>query len=219
MAIVDFPPIEMADEHGLLAVGGDVEIPSLLLAYSRGIFPWPITKSAPLAWFSPDPRGVLFYDDIKVGRTLKKWLNRSPYTFRINHNFPEVIKYCSKVKRTDQKGTWITSQIIDGYTALHQAGHAYCVEAYADQKLVGGIYGVNINSYISGESMFFLKSNASKLALLYLMEHLAGKGIKWLDTQMITPVVKDLGGCEIPRTQFIKHLTKSLQRPLEENLF
>jgi leucyl/phenylalanyl-tRNA--protein transferase len=211
MAIVNFPPVETSDEHGLLALGGDLEIESLLLAYSRGIFPWPISEEYPLAWFSPDPRGILAFDKLHISKSLKKFLKKNPYEIRMNTNFEAVIMNCAKVPRADNQGTWITQDIINSYIALHKEGYAYSIETYLDNVLVGGVYGVCINRFYSGESMFHKADNASKVALIALLYQLKQKDIGWLDTQMVTPVVEALGGVAIDREIFLKMLDVSIR--------
>lgn len=213
MAIVEFPPIESADEDGLLAIGGDLEVVSLIKAYSEGIFPWPISEDYPLAWFSPNPRGILKYEDLNISKSLKKLLKKKSFSVRFNQNFKAVIQACSKSQnRKGQSSTWITDEIIDGYIKLHKAGFAYSAEAYnKSNELVGGVYGVALEGFVSGESMFYLESNASKVALVGLMEYLNNKGVHWIDTQMTTPVVENLGGKEIEREEFIKMLRSSLK--------
>ena len=220
MVIDRFPSTEEADEYGLLAIGGDLEVSSLLLAYSQGIFPWPISDEFPLAWFSPDPRGVLDYQDFHISTSLKKILKSDQFEVRFNTNFKEVIDQCAKVPRKSQQGTWITPQIINAFIQLHKSGHAYSVEVYNNQtqQLVGGLYGTCIGNTYSGESMFHLESNASKVALAYLMEKLHAHGINWLDTQMVTPVVESMGGKEIPRKEFIKRIKLNQKKP-EFNVF
>ncbi len=210
MAIAGFPPVESADEHGLLALGGDLEVESLLLAYSQGIFPWPISKEYPLAWFSPDPRGILAFEKLHLSKSLKKFLKNNPYEVRFNTNFEAVIMNCALVKRSDNQGTWITDEIINGYIELYKRGFAYSVETYEDDHLVGGVYGVCINRFYSGESMFHKADNASKVALISLLYQLHQKGIGWMDTQMVTPVVESLGGVEIPRETYLKMLKIAL---------
>ena len=210
MAIVDFPPVETADEHGLLALGGDLEIDSLLLAYSRGIFPWPISEDYPLAWFSPNPRGILLYDKLHLSKSFRKFLKHNPYEIKFNTNFESVILNCARVKRHHQESTWITDDIVTAYIELFRAGYAYSVETYLDDRLVGGLYGVCINNFFSGESMFHTEDNASKVALVSLMHTLHQREIGWIDTQMVTPVVQSLGGIEIEREIYLKMLTKSL---------
>lgn len=211
MAITEFPPIDSADEQGLLALGGDLEVDSLLLAYSCGIFPWPISKEYPLAWFSPDPRGILAFDNLHLGKSFRKFLKKNPYEIKFNTNFEAVIMSCAQVKRHDQASTWISQQIIDAYINLHQQGYAYSIETYLEERLVGGVYGVCINRFYSGESMFHLEENASKVALVSLLYLLKQRDIGWLDTQMVTPVVESLGGVEIPRDTFLKMLDLSLK--------
>ena len=211
MAITDFPSVDHADEHGLLALGGDLELESLLLAYSRGIFPWPISQEYPLAWFSPDPRGILIFDKLHLSKSLKKFLKKNPYEIRFNTNFEAVIMNCAKISRADNQGTWITEDIINSYINLHRNGFAYSVETYLEDTLVGGVYGVCINRFYSGESMFHKADNASKVALIALLYQLKQKDIGWLDTQMVTPVVESLGGLEIPRETYLKMLENSIK--------
>ncbi len=211
MAILEFPPIDSADEHGLLALGGDLETDSLLLAYSLGIFPWPISDEYSLAWFSPDPRGILFFDKLHLSKSFRKFLKKNPYDVRFNTNFAAVIKHCAEVKRQDQPSTWITQEIIDAYIKLQELGFAYSIETYLDDRLVGGVYGVCINRFYSGESMFHLEDNASKVALVSLMYLLKQRDIGWIDTQMVTPVVQSLGGVDIPRETYLKILQVSLK--------
>ncbi len=208
MAIVDFPPVSSADESGLLAIGGDLEIESLLLAYSEGIFPWPVSKELPLTWFSPNPRGVIFCDKLRISRTMQKFLNKNPYEIKFNNNFEAVITECAKIPRKDQASTWITQEVLDAYKNMFQNKFAYSVEAYLDDSLVGGVYGICIGELFSGESMFHKEDNASKICLIQLVSLLHQKGIKILDTQMVTPVVKSMGGIEIPRDEFLKIIKK-----------
>lgn len=211
MAIARFPPVDTADEHGLLALGGDLEIESLLLAYSQGIFPWPISKEYPLAWFSPDPRGILAFEKLHLGKSIRKFLKKNPYEIKFNTNFEAVIMNCSKVPRSDNQGTWITQDIIDSYINMYKNGFAYSVETYLEDRLVGGVYGVCINKFYSGESMFHTEDNASKVALISLLYQLHQQGIGWLDTQMVTPVVESLGGVAIPRETYLKMLKSALK--------
>lgn len=213
MPISNFPPIELADEHGLLAVGGDLEVASLLLAYKRGIFPWPINEDYPLAWFSPDPRGVIYTQNFHLSRSMKKVLRHSPYTVTYNRNFDQVILACRETHEKKQHGqTWITLEICHAYSQLHRAGHAYSVEVYDNQdKLVGGLYGVTLGGYISGESMFYRSANASKIALATLLMDCKENDIPWIDTQMVTPVVGSMGGVEINRSLFLNQLKEVLK--------
>ncbi|MBF0315079.1 MAG: leucyl/phenylalanyl-tRNA--protein transferase [Oligoflexia bacterium] len=222
---IKFPPVELASSEGLLAVGGDLEVATLLEAYTNGIFPWPCGDDFPLTWFSPNPRGVLFFSEIHRPRSLQKFINKSMSKYRVyfNRDFPSVIRECAKATRpsierddmsTSSFATWITEEIISAYINLHLAGLAYSVEVYETSKemLVGGVYGVNIGHYYSGESMFYKHTNASKIALLALADELSKQGIAWLDTQMVTPVVKHLGGREIDREEFRALLTNAITK-------
>ncbi|MBT3235427.1 MAG: leucyl/phenylalanyl-tRNA--protein transferase [Bdellovibrionales bacterium] len=208
-----FPPIESADSSGLLAIGGDLEVESLILAYSQGIFPWPINQEVPLAWFAPDPRGVLMVDKVHTPRSLKKAIRqgeRSGWTLKFNHQFNKIIQQCADpANRLQRDGHWLTQDMIEAYTNLHQQGLAYSLGAYQDGELIGGIYGVWMGDFVSGESMFHCQTNASKYCLISLVEIIKQRGIKWLDTQMLTPVVASLGGEEITRTTFIQMLATS----------
>lgn len=209
MAIVDFPPVESADESGLVAVGGDLEIPSLVLAYRRGIFPWPISRDYPLAWFSPDPRGILEIKDLNISSSLKKAIKKDLFDVKFNLKFIDVIEACASLEnRKHETDTWITPDIIQGYINFHNSGHAYSVEAYNKDtgELAGGLYGVMVGGHVSGESMFYKETNASKIALVTLLKRLEEFGIEFLDTQMVTPVVEALGGKEIPRNEFLKKI-------------
>lgn len=217
MAILKFPSVELADEHGLLAQGGDLEVSSLVLAYSEGIFPWPYSDYHPITWYSPDPRGVLDYSDLHLSTSFKKFIKKTDLVVKFNEDFEEVILGCAA--STNRKGqdpnsmssTWITRKMIEAYIALYYAGHAHCVSVYQGDQLVGGLYGVKIKKFYSGESMFYKETGASKLALFSLMESLKEKGISWIDTQMVTPVVQSLGGKEIKRSEFLERLKVSLK--------
>lgn len=213
MAIVSFPPVDSADEHGLLALGGDLEVDSLLLAYTQGIFPWPINEEYPLAWFSPDPRGILAFGNLHLSKSFRKFLRKNPFEVRFNTNFEAVIRQCALVHKKSDQGTWITEDIINAYIELHKEGYAYSCETYEDDELVGGVYGVCINRFYSGESMFYTKENASKVALVSLLYKLEQMDIHWIDTQMVTPVVASLGGVEVPREKYLKMLDFSLSNP------
>lgn len=218
MPVAYFPSPESADENGIVAWGGDLSAESLLLAYSQGIFPWPISPDLPLAWFSPNPRGVLPFSQLHVSRSLKKAAKKSALIFRFNTQFATVVQRCATVARTGEgqapRSTWITPELAAGYLALFRQGHAYSAEAYRpDGELVAGIYGVVIGHYVSGESMFHLQTDASKLLLVHLCQQLAKRGLRWLDTQMVTSVVRSLGGQEIPRRQFLAQLGPLLERP------
>jgi leucyl/phenylalanyl-tRNA--protein transferase len=201
-----FPPVEDATEDGLVAVGGDLEVDTLVTAYRSGIFPWPISADLPLAWFSPDPRGVLELSELHLPRSFRKFLKTHEYRVSFNEAFPEVIRSCARIARPGQPGTWITPEIIDGFTRLHREGLAYSVEVWEGQELLAGVYGVSMGEFFSGESMFTRVDNGSKLALQSLAQRLAVRGVRYLDTQMVTPVVEHFGGKFIPRKDFLRYL-------------
>lgn len=203
-----FPPIEDATEDGLVAVGGDLETDTLVAAYRQGIFPWPVSIELPLAWFSPDPRGVLFLEELHLPKSFEKFLKKNPYRVTFNQKMREVIFECARMARKDQPGTWITPDIIKGYEKLFQEDLAYSVEVWKGEDLVGGLYGVIMGEFCSGESMFMKEDNASKVALWALLELLESKGIKFLDTQMVTSVVEAFGGKYIPRAEFLEIIKK-----------
>ncbi|AYF44906.1 leucyltransferase [Halobacteriovorax sp. BALOs_7] len=208
MPIIEFPPVDIADEQGLLAIGGDLHHDSLLLAYQSGIFPWPISEEYPLAWFSPPQRGVILQENIRFNRSLKKFVKKCNWKISFNQDFLGVIKECQKVHAKSNDGTWITDEIIDGYYNFFHQGLAYSVEVKNENgDLIGGLYGVKIGHFLSGESMFFKETNASKLALLGILSILIEEGIPFLDTQMVTPITESFGATEIPRIDFIKAIT------------
>ncbi|MCO6429844.1 MAG: leucyl/phenylalanyl-tRNA--protein transferase [Deltaproteobacteria bacterium] len=213
MVIKQFPPVEASDEQGLLAIGGDLEIESLLLAYRSGIFPWPLNEKI-LAWFSPPRRAILRLANFRIPISLKKALKKAGFTNRFDADFPAVINHCAAAKnRKGQRGTWITDELISAYIALNGAGIAHSVETYLDEQLVGGLYGVSIESFFAGESMFYLESNASKAALVTLMQHLEQHGVEWIDCQVMTPHLKQLGAEEIERDEYLDLLANALSRP------
>lgn len=203
MVIAAFPPVTDADEHGFLAVGGDLEPESLVLAYRSGIFPWPFSERQ-LAWFSPPKRGVLFLKDFHISKSLKKSMARAGWSYAIDERFDDVIAACaSSSHRPGQTGTWITKKMVQGYQRFHRAGFAHSIETYFEEELVGGLYGIAIGGFFAGESMFFTKPDASKLALCFLVEFLKKQGVEWIDCQMVTPLLKAFGAVEIPRDEFI----------------
>lgn len=210
MAIIAFPPVETADESGLLAFGGDLEIESLLLAYQSGIFPWPHNKME-LLWFAPPIRAILEVDNFHISRSFKRVINRQDYQFYKNKDFNAVITNCAKVPRHDQPGTWITKGMIRAYNDLHQAGYADSYEIYRDEKLIGGVYGVRIKNYLAAESMFHLEDNASKLALYHLVQDLKESNIPWFDCQVENPFLVKMGITEIPRNEFLEKLRLQLR--------
>lgn len=217
--VIVFPDVSEADDDGLLAVGGDLQTDTIKSAYEKGIFPWPISLDFPLAWFSPDPRGILEVEAFHMPSSFKKWMKKTSYRVSFSENFEAVIYHCARVTRKGQAGTWITPDITTGYTSLFHEGHAYSVEVWDDQTLIGGLYGVCFGSYVSGESMFSLKTNASKLALVSLIELLKKNKLHFLDTQMVTPVVELFGGRYIPREDFLDRLKGVDWKAKRENIF
>jgi len=209
-----FPPIEAAliEPNGLLAAGGDLSPGRLLEAYRHGIFPW-FGEEQPILWWSPDPRMVLFPPELRVSRSLAKRLRKPDYEVRYDTAFHEVMTACATTPRHGQVGTWITPDIIDAYCRLHELGYAHSVETWIDEKLVGGIYGVAIGGMFYGESMFHRATDASKIALTYLMRHLEQNGFGMMDCQMKTQHLTSLGGREIPRKEFSRRLTELVNLP------
>jgi leucyl/phenylalanyl-tRNA--protein transferase len=214
MPIVRFPDLSLATPEGIIAVGGDLHPDSLRLAYSQGIFPWP-QPGCPLLWFSPDPRAILEFDRLHVSKSLqyaKRQASRKGWTFTIDRAFGDVVRLCAQVPRFGQLGTWITPEMQTAYIEFHRLGHAHSAEAWRDGCLVGGIYGVDAGGAFAGESMFHLESNASKLALLHLVDHLSERGLDWMDIQVLTPHLESLGAREIPRPEFVQRLASARQR-------
>lgn len=210
MAIKAFPPLHSASSDGLLAIGGDLEVESLLLAYSKGIFPWPF-DDAHLAWFSPPLRCILKLEKLRQGRTLTRLMKNGSFTFKRNSCFPNVIRECARSPhRHKSQGTWITGRMIEAYCRLNRLGFAESFECYFNQDLVGGVYGVRLGRFFAGESMFYLKDNASKLALLFMKECLVNEGITWIDCQVENPFLLSLGAENIPRDDFITMLDQAL---------
>lgn len=204
-----FPPPELADDDGLLAVGGDLSVNRLLVAYSMGIFPWYSGKS-PILWWSPDPRLILLPQEIKVSRSLRQTLKKGLYAVTTNAAFEEVIRNCATVSRKGEKGTWITEEMIAAYIRLHQAGYAHSVEAWRDGDLAGGLYGVLLGKVFFGESMFAKKTDASKAAFATFTAMLAEKGVELIDCQVTTAHLQRFGAREIPRAEFLIRLEKAL---------
>jgi len=198
-----FPPVESAREDmgGLLAVGGDLQPDRILDAYRRGIFPWGTVDGQPL-WYSPDPRMVLFPDEFRLTRSLKKTLRAGTFEVRFDSDFPGVMAACATTPRDGQDGTWITPEMRHAYTRLHELGWAHSVETYADGVLVGGLYGMAIGRMFYGESMFSRRSDASKVAFAHLIDYLVTHQFGMIDCQMYTDHLASLGGREIPRAEF-----------------
>ena len=202
-----FPPLECAltEPNGLIAIGGNLSATRLLSAYKQGIFPW-YNKGEPIMWWSPNPRMVLFPDELKISNSLKKTLKKNLFEVRFNTAFKEVMTACSQSPRDGQGGTWISPEMINAYTELHKLGHAICMESWLNNKLVGGCYGVIIGNMFYGESMFHTQSDASKVAFVHLVQHLQNQGFGMIDCQMKTPLLASFGGREIKRDNFVQKL-------------
>lgn len=192
----------------VVAMGEDLRVETLREAYRKGIFPWP-HDSVPLPWFSPRRRAVLFLDELHIGRSLRRAAKRSTLTFTIDRVFRPVIWACSEMERPEQDGTWIHPYIIQAYTRLHDAGDAHSIEAWQGEELVGGLYGVDAGGLFTGESMFHTQPEASKLALLFLADHLRARGATLIDCQVMTPHMQALGAREIARGKFLDLLTEA----------
>lgn len=206
---LEFPDLDEADESGLLAIGGDLSVERLKLAYSKGIFPW-YEDGMPILWWSPDPRMVLFPDRMIISHSLKQSIKKQQFTVTIDTAFEKVIGNCSKTPRKGEDGTWITREMKNAYIRLHEAGFAHSAEAWLDGELVGGLYGVALGKVFFGESMFHHVPNASKVAFYSLVEKLNKWGFEIIDAQVYTNHLESLGGEMIPRSQYIHILEKAL---------
>lgn len=213
MPVREFPDPRTAGPDGLVAVGGDLHPETLLLAYRSGIFPWP-SPGLPMLWFSPPERGILDFAHLHVPRSLRAARRRSELRFTFDTAFAEVIRGCAATPRPGQDGTWITTGIEAAYVQLHRLGVAHSVEAWHGRRLVGGLYGVDIDGAFAAESMFYREPNASKLALLHFVGHLRRRGLDWLDIQMLTPHLERLGAEAIPREEFLARLQRTRARRL-----
>ena len=205
-----FPDPELSNEDGLLAVGGDLSVERLLLAYSNGIFPW-YSKEPPILWWSPDPRMVLFPEKMKISKSLKSIINKNKFQVKFDVDFEKVIKCCADVCRKNGESTWITDDMINAYVNLHLEGFAHSVEAYYNGELVGGLYGVSLGKAFFGESMFHYMNDASKVALYLLVEKLKSLKFEFIDVQQDTKHLKSLGAELISRKVFLSILQKSLK--------
>lgn len=212
--ILKFPPVESANEYGLLAIGGDLEPESLLLAYQSGIFPWPVSDDDELLWFCPPSRAVLLLESFRLSRSMERVLLKTPFNFKINQNCSSVISGCQQIiNRPRQAGTWITNEMKDAYLELHQRGFVHSFECYLEEELVGGVYGVSIGRAFSAESMFYRYPNASKAVLWILGQFLFAQGVTWIDCQIINPHLTSLGAVEIPREEFLKQHALMVNSP------
>ncbi|MDR9469296.1 leucyl/phenylalanyl-tRNA--protein transferase [Marinospirillum sp.] len=206
-----FPAVHLAldEPNGLLAFGGDLSAERLLLAYSKGIFPW-FSEGEPILWWSPAPRMVLFPEQIKIHRSLRKRLKRDDFQITFDQNFPQVIHLCAQL-RQNREGTWITPEMQAAYIELHQRGFAHSVEVWQDNELVGGLYGLALGRVFFGESMFSRVSDASKVALVALAQRLEELNFQLIDCQVYSPHLASLGAREIERDEFLRHLKQGVE--------
>jgi len=202
---IAFPPVHLADNDGLLAIGGDLSVERLTLAYKSGIFPW-YNEGEPIIWYSPDPRMVLFPKDLKISKSMKQVIRKNAFKITFNQNFAEVISNCKNTYRAGQGGTWITNEMQQAYIKLHEKGIAKSVEVWQNDELVGGLYGIDLGHIFCGESMFSKVSNTSKLAFIYLAQKLEKQHYKLIDCQVYNNHLASLGAGEISRASFLKFL-------------
>ena len=211
VAILDerlwFPDPLRARGDGMVAIGGDLSVPRLVLAYRSGIFPWTVD---PITWWSPDPRGIFELKDFHVSRSLRYELKRGRIQVTFDRDFPSVIRGCAEAPR-DGDSTWITEEFIRAYIRLHEAGHAHSVEAWLEGELVGGLYGVAVGGLFAGESMFHRASNASKVCVAKLVERLNERGFHLFDTQMVTTATQQMGAVEVRRPEYLKRLRVAVE--------
>jgi leucyl/phenylalanyl-tRNA--protein transferase len=197
-----FPPVELAEPDGLLAIGGDLSTERLILAYRSGIFPW--YEGEHILWWCPDPRFVLFPNELIVSKSMRSVIKKNTFTFTTNQAFTEVITNCKRISRKDQDSTWITDDIRNAYIELHEKGIAHSAEAWQNGKLVGGLYGVRLGKVFFGESMFSHVINASKFAFISYVQQLIGEGVELIDCQVYTEHLETMGARMIPRKKFIE---------------
>lgn len=208
--MIDFPDPNLADDDGLIAMGGELNAEFLLSAYMQGIFPW-FTKDEPVLWWSPNPRMILKPGNFNYKKSLKQVIKKQTFELKIDTAFREVINNCSNIPRTGQDETWITPEIIEAYIKLHQLGYAHSFESYFDGELAGGLYGISIGNCFFGESMFYKKTDASKVAFYHLVQFALKHNFAFIDAQQPTEHLSSLGAKPIPRKAFLKMLNQSLQ--------
>lgn len=207
---VEFPSPQLASNIGLLAVGGDLSEERLLLAYRMGIFPW-FSEGEPIMWWSPDPRLVLYPEEIQISKSLKKTIAKGIFTVTLDSAFDAVIRGCAEARRKNNEGTWILGAMIDAYNQLHASGVAHSIEAWHKGELAGGLYGIALGGCFFGESMFSKISDASKVAFVTLVEHLRTRSFHMIDCQVTTDHLKRFGAREIPRSDFLSQIKQSLR--------
>jgi leucyl/phenylalanyl-tRNA--protein transferase len=205
---LEFPPVDQTDEDGLLAVGGDLSVERLLLAYKSGIFPW---FSNPLGWFSPEERAIFDLEKIMPSSRLARKMKTGTYTFTINKAFERVMRECAKSRpHPHRQESWISEEFIEGYTKLYYKGYAHSVECWQDKELIGGIYGVAIGGFFGGESMFYNVSDGGKMAFYHLIDHLRKQGFVLFDSQALNSTTEKLGAFNIPREDYLKQLKQAV---------
>jgi len=200
-----FPPVSEASPEGILAIGGDLSPQRLILAYQSGIFPW-YSEGEPIIWYSPNKRMVLFPERLKISKSMRQILRQEKFRITYNKNFKEVIENCKSINRENQNGTWITAEMQEAYLRLHEQGVAKSVEVWQHDKLVGGLYGIDLGDVFCGESMFSKVSNTSKLAFIHLVQELQAKKYKLIDCQVYNEHLASLGAEEITRKEFLKYI-------------
>jgi leucyl/phenylalanyl-tRNA--protein transferase len=205
-----FPSPERADAEGLVAIGGDLSVPRLLLAYRNGIFPWTVD---PITWWSPEPRAIFELDGFHVSRSLARVIRKGVFRVTRDRAFRRVMRGCA-VRAPGRRSTWISPEFIEAYTRLHEQGHAHSLECWLGTRLVGGVYGVAMGGFFAGESMFHRASDASKVALFHLIEHLRRQGFVLFDIQMLTAITTQLGGITIPRMYYLHRLAQAVAKPV-----
>ena len=213
-----FPDPGQASPEGILAAGGDLSVPRLLHAYRQGIFPW-YSPGDPILWWSPDPRFVLFPENLKVSRSMRPYFNQQKFTVTYDQAFSRVMQACAAVPRTGQYGTWITEEMLAAYAELHRAGFAHSVEVWRGEELVGGLYGIALGKVFFGESMFTRASNASKFGFISLVHRLRERGFQLIDCQQETRHLASLGAEAIPRQAFLDHLAEWAQPPYQPEVW
>ncbi|MCK9219842.1 MAG: leucyl/phenylalanyl-tRNA--protein transferase [Bacteroidales bacterium] len=210
-----FPPVDEAEPDGLVAIGGDLSAERLLQAYSHGIFPW-FKEEEDVYWYSPDPRLVLFPENFKCSRSLERTIKSGQFKVKFDTVFEQVIRKCAQVERPEQEGTWISDEFIEGYLAIHHHGIAHSVETFYQDKLVGGLYGVSLGAAFFGESMFFTISNASKVAFYYLIKFCRQNKFQFVDCQVETNHLMNLGAKLTPRKEYLNLLELALAYPTKK---
>jgi len=213
-----FPHPSNTSSEGILAVGGDLSPERLQFAYQWGIFPW-FNEGEPIVWWCPDPRFVIYPTKVKIAKSLRPYFNQNKYQISFDNNFEDVIDHCQKVKRKGQGGTWITDEMKNAYIQLHREGICHSVEVWEGNELVGGLYGVGIGKIFSGESMFSLKSNASKFGFVALANKLQELGYWIIDCQQPNPYLKSLGGESMSREEYLKLIKKNIFQTTSTNLW